>query len=244
MTHMGGAYHPNGMKSGHKMELKALLFIIIVAALLCAAAAMAASVVGSKHDISTPGGEVCVHCHTPHFASTTIPAPLWNKKSTNFNFDAFTMYTSPTIDTSIPSRPSGLSLACLGCHDSVSAPEAATSEYTHGVINAPGSGLTGASTGRCLACHGSHGGSGGMYKIPVIGPNLTNDHPISMTYPTVAQDTGFFIPPNLQKGWPDVPLFAGKVECPSCHNVHDPSKTPFLRKANTGSALCYTCHNK
>lgn len=224
------------------MKLKALMFTLIVAALLRAAAAMAASVAGSKHDMSNPGEEVCVHCHTPHFASATIPAPLWNKKSTNYNFDAFTMYTSPTIDTTMPSRPSGLSLACLGCHDSVSAPEAATSEYTHGVINAPGSGLTGTNTGRCLACHGGH--SGVMYKIPAIGPNLTNDHPISMTYPTVAQDAGFKTPDDPQKGWSLVPLFGGKVECPTCHNVHDPARVPFLRISNSGSALCYKCHNK
>ncbi|MHB8828369.1 MAG: cytochrome c3 family protein [Syntrophales bacterium] len=222
--------------------MKALIFAALMAILLWATTAVAASVVGSKHDISVTGGEVCVHCHTPHFASATIAAPLWNKKSVDFNFDAFTMYTSPTIDTAIPSRPSGLSLACLGCHDSVSAPEAATATYTHQVINAPGSGLTGTYSISCAACHDSHGGS--MYTIPAIGPNLTNDHPISIIYPTAAQDAGFFIPPDLQKGWADVPLFSGKVECPTCHDVHDPAKVPFLRVANTGSVLCYKCHNK
>jgi predicted CXXCH cytochrome family protein len=227
------------------MKIKIITLIIVVGVIFISVfSAMAASVVGSKHDMSNPGGEVCVHCHTPHFASTdpVLVAPLWNKKSTDFNFDAFTMYTSPTINTTIPGRPSGLSLACLGCHDSVTAPEAATSTYTHGVINAPGSGLTGSYDPKCMACHMSHGGP--MYSIPVIGPNLTNDHPISMVYPTAAQDPGFFIPPDLQKGWSDVPLFGGKVECPTCHNVHDPSKTPFLRTSNSGSTLCFKCHNK
>jgi len=205
-----------------------------------------ASVVGSKHDMSAAGGEVCVHCHTPHFANTEISAPLWNKKSQNFNFDAFTMYTSPTIDTAIPARPSGISLACLGCHDSVSAPEAATSTYTHYVVNTPGSGLNNSqaywNSLNCNACHGGHGSP--LYKIPAVGPDLTNDHPISMVYPTAAQDPSFYQPPDSQKGWPDLPLFSGKVECATCHNVYDPSKIPFLRMANTGSALCYRCHNK
>ncbi|MDZ4164841.1 MAG: cytochrome c3 family protein [Smithellaceae bacterium] len=231
------------------MKFKALIFTVVLAAILSALGAMAASIVGSKHDMSKPGGQPCVHCHTPHFAGAAIVAPLWNKKSTNFNFDAFTMYSSPTIDTTIPGRPSGISLACLGCHDSILAPEAATSTYTHGVINAPGSGLAGLPAPNsywnnlsCLACHGTHGSA--LYKIPAIGPNLTNDHPISMAYPTAAQDAGFFIPPDLQKGWSDVPLYGGKVECASCHNVHDPARTPFLRVSNSGSALCYKCHNK
>ncbi len=34
------------------------------------------------------------------------------------------------------------------------------------------------------------------------------------------------------------------VECASCHNVHDNANGTFLRMANTGSALCLTCHNK
>ncbi len=227
---------------GKQIRQKVFLFTMITVMAFNAPAVRAASVVGSKHDISVAGGEVCVHCHTPHFASATIAAPLWNKKSADFNFDAFTMYTSPTIDTTIPSRPSGLSLACLGCHDSVSAPEAATATYTHAVINAPGSGLTGTYSISCAACHDSHGGS--MYSIPAVGPNLTNDHPISMIYPTAAQDAGFLVPPDFQKGWSDVPLFSGKVECATCHNVHDPARVPFLRIANTGSALCYKCHNK
>jgi predicted CXXCH cytochrome family protein len=41
-----------------------------------------------------------------------------------------------------------------------------------------------------------------------------------------------------------IPLFAGKLECASCHTVHDNSNVPFLRADNTGSALCLKCHNK
>lgn len=225
-----------------KAEVRQKVFLFTIAAILLsgAPAGRAASVVGSKHDISVAGGEVCVHCHTPHFASTTIAAPLWNKTITNM--DAFTMYTSPTMDTAVPARPSGLSLACLGCHDSVSAPEAATSTDVHSVINAPGSGLTGTYSISCAACHDTHGGS--MFKVPAIGPNLTNDHPISIAYPTAAQDAGFLPPADPQKGWPDVPFFAGRVECATCHDVHDPARVPFLRISNAGSALCLRCHLK
>lgn len=207
--------------------------------------AMAASVVGSKHDISANSSEQpCVYCHTPHFASATIAAPLWNRRITNL--DAYVMYASPTIDASIASRPSGISLACLSCHDGVSSKGAASavnSFDTHNMINKAGSGMgTNSYNGKCASCHsGTHGS---YSQILQIGADLTNDHPISMTYPTAAQDPAFFVPPDLQKGWSDVPLFGGKVECPSCHNVHDPARSPFLRVANSGSALCYKCHNK
>jgi predicted CXXCH cytochrome family protein len=225
-----------------KMQFEVLIIMIIEVVLLSAAAAMAASVVGSKHDLKSGSNtETCAFCHTPHFANAAIEAPLWNKRITNM--DSFTMYSSPTINTSIPSRPSGVSLACLGCHDDVGAGSAASSTDVHGVINAPGSGLGSVIYGgNCTKCHNPRPDD--VSPLLKIGPNLTNDHPISMTYPTAAQDTGFFIPPNLQKGWSDVPLYGGKVECPTCHNVHDPSKAPFLRIANTGSALCLKCHKK
>lgn len=210
--------------------------VILTALCCCAFEALAASIVGSKHDISTgTNNEPCAFCHTPHFASAEIAAPLWNRKIANLQSAVFTMYASPTLDTSLPVSPGALSLACLSCHDGVSADVHAT-----GVINAPGSGLGAGYGGSCARCH-PHGTISQLLKL---GPNLSNDHPISMTYPTPQQDPAFFMPPDLQKGWSDMPLYGGKVECPSCHNVHDPAKTPFLRIANTGSALCYKCHNK
>ena len=40
-------------------------------------------------------------------------------------------------------------------------------------------------------------------------------------------------------------LFAGQMECSSCHDVHDElGNTALLRKSNTQSALCLTCHDK
>lgn len=34
------------------------------------------------------------------------------------------------------------------------------------------------------------------------------------------------------------------VECASCHDPHNAANGTFLRKANTGSAVCLACHNK
>ena len=42
----------------------------------------------------------------------------------------------------------------------------------------------------------------------------------------------------------EIPLFGGTVQCASCHDPHDNTNAPFLRKTNTASALCSTCHQK
>lgn len=152
------------------------------------------------------------------------------------------------MDTQCASPPNGLSLACLSCHDGVNA-----DNDKHDLVNAPGPGGIPDTTSwpNCDRCHTWQGGgsSGSLSPSFIIGTNLGDDHPISMPYPTPAQDPQFNTPPNLQKGWGgnlpnDVKLYSGKVECPSCHNVHDPNIVPFLRKSNSGSALCKTCHIK
>ncbi len=35
-----------------------------------------------------------------------------------------------------------------------------------------------------------------------------------------------------------------RVECSTCHDVHEYTNIPFLRISNSGSALCVTCHLK
>ncbi len=177
--------------------------------------------------------EKCAACHTPHGGNPSN-GPLWNR---NFKGPVtFQMYTSPTMNTQCSSPPSSISLACLTCHDdSVTT----SSDYRY-VRNAPGSGgIDGSYKIRCFNCH-SFASPGAI----IVGPDLRDDHPISMTYPSAAQDPAFNMPPDLQRGWSDVRLFNGKVECASCHDPHDNSRGSYLRKSNSGSALCFTCHIK
>ncbi len=224
--------------------------------------ANSASIINSRHDLQATVnkgsgdmlpfinnyGEVCVYCHTPHAANANVSAPLWNR---NALAGPYNVYSSSTINTSIPGTPSSISLACLGCHDGTIA--------TDSIMNAPGSGanLGGpwygnsaaplhykmkAGAGACGTCHTGAVGHDALKSY--LGTNLSDDHPISMSYPTPAQDPDFNAPPDNQKGWSDVRLYASKVECPSCHDVHDPALAPFLRKSNAGSVLCTTCHTK
>jgi predicted CXXCH cytochrome family protein len=74
-----------------------------------------------------------------------------------------------------------------------------------------------------------------------VGTDLTNDHPVNFAYATsLAGDTGL----NPVTAPVANLLVGGSVQCSSCHDVHDPTNSPFLRMSNTGSALCIVCHNK
>ena len=202
-------------------------------------------VVGSKHDLSSSTTtQICVFCHTPHGASD-IAQPLWNRNITDLT--AFQMYGSPTIDAVIDPLPNAPSLACLSCHDGVSAEgdaSAVNPRDTHTLRNGPGPGSVPDNTSQpnCNACHNT---GQGIYprKLWRIGANLMDDHPISISYPTPDQDPDFNIPPDPVRGWPDVKLFNGKVECPTCHDPHN-GQPLFLRKSNEYSQLCFTCHKK
>ncbi len=235
-----------GRRSG-KVAVGILVGLAIGFLLATAAPVPAQTVIGSLHDLSTSSGfsnQVCAFCHTPHTANTDVVAPLWNRF---VDLSAsFTVYESETMDT-VPGQPTlTISGVCLGCHDgtvSMVTVNGIVGSTQHDLVNAPGPGGTPdtSSWPNCRRCHGE------MYGDPPArwqGTDLTDDHPISMTYPTPAEDPAFQTPPDLVKGWNDVYLYAGKVECPSCHDVHDPTMRPFLRKSNAGSMLCLTCHIK
>lgn len=230
------------------MQIFRIFALVTLAGLLSVTYfAYGASVVSSKHDLSTGlnlgSTQPCVFCHTPHNASTTISAPLWNR---SVGYVVFTPYTSTTMDTVPSNPPSGISLACLGCHDGVNA-----SNDKHDLLNDPNTGVPPdtSSYPNCQRCHPDVYGLPPSTAIHTPGQDMSNDHPISIPYPIPAQDPQFVTPPDAQKGWGgpsqnDVKLYAGRVECSSCHNVHDPAVSPFLRKSNAASALCLTCHIK
>lgn len=102
----------------------------------------------------------------------------------------------------------------------------------------------------CLSCHDGTvamdsfpGGSNShtMTGDAMLGTNLSNDHPISFDYNAalVALDPGLKDPATT-----GLPLYNGKLECATCHDVHNNTLDPFLRSTVVGSALCLKCHNK
>jgi predicted CXXCH cytochrome family protein len=181
----------------------------------------AATIVGTKHDMSSmtnSGGQLCVSCHTPHNAQATQLVPLWNHTATNATF---TTYSSATM-VAVQGQPSGFSKACMSCHDGTIALD------SFGGKTAAGAGMM-------------TGGS-------KLGTDLTNDHPISITYDAALavakRDMISPVSASFVDAAKTVPLFAGKMECSTCHNSHDNANGSFLRKSNAGSALCLSCHKK
>ncbi|MCF6281796.1 MAG: cytochrome c3 family protein [Candidatus Polarisedimenticolaceae bacterium] len=236
--------------------MKNIIRLVSVLLLVLPQLLLAASIVGSKHDLgptnyyggadATTTNEICVFCHTPHNANIS-QGPLWNRRLTDTT--VFQVYTSPTMDATCAATPSALSLACLSCHDVVGGGGAVGGDDMHRLVN---SSNANGMIPSCLACHNGIGDllTGGQASFFPgqwwqIGPDLRNDHPVSIIYAdALSNDPSFNTPPDPEKGWADVKLFNGRVECPSCHNPHDPENVPFLRKSNDGSALCMTCHNK
>ncbi|MFQ5771055.1 MAG: cytochrome c3 family protein [bacterium] len=185
----------------------------------------------------TDWGEICVYCHTPHNNNTAIEAPLWNRSTPSGPYD---MYDSPTLDMDIASSPQGVSLACLSCHDNTIALDQ--------IINIPTSKLGTSPSGKTIEycatnCHVGNGAGGLNFEGTVIDVDLTNDHPISVTYDP-SKDPKFHPASGGKVG--NLPLYgpnANRVECASCHNPHDNSNRPFLRMSNENSAMCLTCHD-
>jgi predicted CXXCH cytochrome family protein len=204
-------------------------YLVLVVAMLLVASVAYAGIVGSKHDMrSYVSGEgttqVCVFCHVPHNAVTTSTAPLWNHTDTSTA--SFGVYTSATI-SGATSQPAGVSRACLSCHDGTVA--------VNSLVQAPSDGNAG--TLRTLT------------GTALVGTDLSNDHPVSITYRNDL-DSGLRAPTGttVVNGAVTAQLYGTAspytVECASCHLVHDPTNTPFLRVANTNSQLCTACHLK
>ena len=240
----------------NKSNNKVFKIVSIFICLIIASVAYSASIVNSKHDLSwlhnqqelhrqsskwNQYNEVCVYCHTPHNANANVTAPLWNRQVSNPS--AYTLYDSPTMDNK-PTTVSGVSLACLSCHDGTIAVDS--------IINPPNTGwsvstyhekMTTTSTEKSVSCAYCHGADGSSmdHTAAYLETDLSNDHPISMAYPT-NQPTQFNAVASGKVG--TLPLYSGKVECASCHNVHNPANLPFLRSSNSISALCTACHIK
>jgi len=223
--------------------MKKLLMVMVALLIGNLAMAQSAVVAGTKHNLGTNGSgavhqttgtnEVCVFCHTPHNAAP-FAAPLWNHTPTSATY---TMYSSPTMDMTVPGgQPSGVSAACLSCHDGTVALD--------NFVNAPNNLTT-------PTVWTSGGGFMPVGSNGLLGIDLSNDHPISITYDnSAAGDTAFNPAAAVEAA--NVPLFGTiaapsahtQVECGSCHNVHNDSIQPFLRISNANSALCLACHIK
>lgn len=166
-------------------------------------------------------GEVCVYCHTPHGANTTINAPLWNRTNPATSYTVYSLTGSQSSGNTV-TQPGANSLTCLSCHDGTLAVDS--------IINMPGSGKynSGQQTAQnnsflnaswnnpadsgggggpdatshlgmasCMACHsrGSVVGAGATdFTAFVLGTDLRDDHPVGVRYPTTGPGVDFNAP--------------------------------------------------
>jgi predicted CXXCH cytochrome family protein len=230
-----------------KMKGRVLIIMVVAVALLSAGVALA-GITNTKHNLSATGtgtvkasagqqdDQICVWCHTPHFANTALQ-PLWNKATPTATY---TMYGNTMAGTSPDSAPAGVTKACLSCHDGVSA--------INSLVNQAGAGGVVAG-GTLVAFNTTNAGTAVLMTGTAtnIGTTLANDHPVSITY--TAGRASLVATTTALTGWEGATtinglLRNGKVECSSCHEPHTSANALFLRKANSGSALCLGCHAK
>lgn len=197
--------------------MKILIFLFILTN-----SVFAAHIKGTKHDFSRytwSEGEICKVCHIPHGANSgNVDAPLWDH---NITTQTFTPYTSSTMKAA-PGQPDGLSKLCLSCHDGT------------------------------VAINSFNGTMGTTYIGDRIGPNLNSGqghwkHPISITYDTALSvaDTRLYDPnvktTSLGGTIKKDLLFNNKLQCASCHDVHNDKGIGTLLRI-TENTLCKTCH--
>jgi predicted CXXCH cytochrome family protein len=215
--------------------------------------------------------EVCVFCHTPHNASANsfyqiqlaggpVNQALWNRVlpyAAGSNNTNYKLYTSVTMTN--PAAPTGTSLMCLSCHDGVtgigvqdisnpqntqSLLEVGAGEYMS-LRSGLGSGADKIGTVYNGGIFMPWGPNIGNLSFPYDGSSpidLSNDHPVSFPW----SDSYPNIRPRAQID-ARLKLYGStnKMECTTCHNVHDETTyPPFLVMSNDSSAMCLSCHIK
>ena len=220
-------------------------------------------ILGSKHDFTGLNtragveamsglaffdyGSSCIYCHLPddkkdENTSEAGGVPGWNRLTPAT--DSYELYDSLMLDNKVRT-PSPISLLCLSCHDGTMAVDmtifqpngwnSSEDAALHMAINESND-LT--SCGKCHDGRAAHN-----IAVKQIGTELANDHPISIEYAGLNHKDPDFWPTESPGGFDNgVKLYDGKIECATCHNVHDPDVTLLLR-ADT-DRLCETCHIK
>jgi hypothetical protein len=216
-----------------QMRSKTIGLLAGLLLLFAAQPGTAGTITGSQHDFTTKawsGGRICVACHVAHKSDTSVTdAPLWGHANST---QTYTLYSSPTMNAGPLAQPSGVSKLCMSCHDGTVAVD-------------------------------SFGGVTGTTMISTannLGTTLADDHPIGFLYNTaLATSDGALFDPTTKTVTigsgsqtktgtiASLLLYNGKLECSSCHDVHNTftvGTSHLVKLPEAGSQICLSCHNK
>lgn len=206
------------------MKLSKSIFFPAALAFLFALplAADKADVISTDHNV---GGAGCKSCHASHNGSvanggtsqSTGQILLWSR---GFTTQTFGTYTSPTVGN-------------IATEVGTTTP-AASDARLYSFL--------------CLSCHDGVTSSSlisATNTLAIGNPSnsfgLRNDHPVNMSHDP-ANDNGLKPVAQVTSGGLLLYGASNTVQCSSCHDAHSNTNSPFLRKTNTASALCLTCH--
>lgn len=234
------------------MKSRVLLAVTLLVGL--AVSAQAATIAGTKHDLSsaitsvnsvhsTDQNQTCAFCHAPHNASTN--KLLWSRTAVAGTMSIYTSYNTGAMRLALTQSTLGTdssSLLCLSCHSLATA-----AAVINGTANSKGGTPAAYTPGTFPALTGNMN-------------NLTNDHPVGINYDAAftpsagglvaSSGTGTVVGPGGTGGTGTLRLFKSAVsgtstmECASCHSVHDNTNGKFLALQNNQSNLCRVCHVK
>lgn len=217
------------------MVLKTLIGVVVICLLLVTSLFSESNIRVTKHNLASDqmnselGNEdICVVCHTPNVVKITNNGSIsWDKNFYDTPYLLYGMVDRNSSDTNIKNNSS---MACLSCHDGISA------------INIP------VNLGR--------GGREDSHSLQQVGnlsmalqqpSNSKTNHPISIQYEVgkaglKSLDTSLY-------GWTNAKnienlLRDSRIECSSCHDPHEGTNARFLRIRNNSSTLCFGCHEK
>jgi predicted CXXCH cytochrome family protein len=215
----------------------------------------------TSHDLSMSSGKgatwapnsdptldrICIYCHAPH---NTYKAgdgdltyyPLWNHQLSTIA--SYALYDNGTDDPNGIShqlnatlgQPNSVSKLCLSCHDG----DVAIGAYGYAPQSSIGTTTVKATDADRIWVGGGVNG-------------LANHHPISFDYEAVAaiddeiktSDSILLGNNPNQLAISDL-LWNNKMECSSCHDVHNTKNAgfKFLWVEDINSNLCLSCHIK